>query len=440
MKKRKINLQKIFCFLSFIFLATCVFWYGGRIIYFYLENNKTEVTKTDNLSQSIINENLNKENFKNINQEYYFSGKTDNNYVMYSNILWRIVKITSTKGIVLVTESPITNLAYNNAEKYQESNINKWLNNTDNNTGILEENLNSKETYLIKNKICLDVINDVEEASCKETNEDYFVGLLSLTDYINTGGAESFINNGKYTYLSNTNKDNNIWYLNSEGKVDTITQNEIYGIKPVITLSSENKIISGNGTIDKPYIIEKENGLFGSYVKLDKDIWRIYQVNEDTVKLVLNNYLTINEEKITYQYSKNNYYHNDTKNETLAYYLNKTYLNTLTYKDKINTDYWPNYYYSEETKYDHNEIFKNKIDTKVSILSVGDIILNNELDNYFLNTGTSKNSNKVYVVNNDGSLSIRNVTLKSNIVPCISINKDLLTKGSGTENDPYETE
>lgn len=437
-KKRKINYQKIFCFMSFIFLATCVFWYGGRFTYFYLKNNKNEIEETTNLTQTILNKHL--EDLKNLNNEYYFYGKNENNYVIYSNILWRVIKITPSKQLVLISESPLTNLAYGNETNYLDSNINKWLNNKDKNNGILEQNLNQKETYLSKNKICLDSIDNIETSTCKNTNEDYYIGLLSLTDYINTGASESFINNNKYTYLSNTNKDNNIWYLNNEGKVNTANTTDIYGIKPVITLSSKNEVISGNGSKDNPYKIEKENALFGSFVKLDNDIWRIYQINDTTVKLVLNDYIKENNNPLTYKYSSNNYYHNDTKVGTLAYYLNTTYLNSLSYKDIINSDDWSNYYYSEEINYDYKKVLETTIDTKVSILSIGDIILNNNLDNYITNTGTSKTSNKIFAINNNGTLSIKNVTLKSKIVPCISINKDLLTKGSGLENDPYETE
>ena len=441
MKRRKINKQKVFCFISFIFLMTCVLWYGGRFIYFYLDNKKTEVEQTDNLAQTIINENYGQDNFKNTNGEYYFYGNTENNYVIYSNIVWRIVKITNTKGTVLIADSPITNLAYGTESNYESSNIIKWLNTTEEeNSGILESNLNNKTNYLIKTEICTDSIDNIEESSCQETNEDNYIGLLSLIDYINTGASDSFINNQTYTYLSNNNTDGQIWYLNSEGKVDTSDGQDIYGIKPVITLSSNNKIISGTGTEDDPYKIETENGLFGSYVKLDEDIWRIYQVNDNNVKLVLNDYLTIDGEKITYQYSENNYYHNDTKTQTLAYYLNHTYLNSLSYQDIINNDTWTNYYYGQDTNYDYTKILEETIETKVSVPSIGDIILNKELTNYFTNTGTSQNENKIYVINNDGTVREKTVTLESNIVPCISINKDILTKGSGTIDDPYEME
>lgn len=428
MKKRKINIQKLFCFISFIFLATCVLWYGGRVIYFYLDNKKVEIEEKNTLAKEIITNN--KESLKNINKEYYFTTNVENNYITYSNILWRIIKVTEDKEIVLTSDTPLTNLSYGGSQEYKDSDIQKWLNN------ILENNLNKKETYLSKTKTCIDSIDSIEKSTCKETLEDNYVGLLSLTDYINTAASESFINNGKYTYLSNKNSNNEVWYLNDEGKVTTTDTDEIYGIKPVITLSKEVELISGNGTKENPYTIENETGLFGSYVKLDNDIWRIYQVNDDQIKLVLNDYLKDDDTPVTYQYSANNYYHNDTKTKTLAYYLNHDYLNSLSYKDIIDNDNWSNYYYEQ----DYEQVLNNKIETKVSILSIGDIILNNELDNYVTNTGTSKTSSKIYSINNNGTLTEKNVTTKSKIVPCISIKKDLLTKGSGTINDPYETE
>ena len=46
--KRKLNWQKIFSFISFVFILTCFFWYGGRAIYFYLDSKKV-VENEDNV-------------------------------------------------------------------------------------------------------------------------------------------------------------------------------------------------------------------------------------------------------------------------------------------------------------------------------------------------------------------------------------------------------
>ena len=64
---------------------------------------------------------------------------------------------------------------------------------------------------------------------------------------------------------------------------------------------------------DNPYTFEGENSLFGSYVKLGNDIWRIYEINDKEVKLSLNNYLIINNDEQKYNYSSNGYQYNDTK-------------------------------------------------------------------------------------------------------------------------------
>lgn len=440
-KKRKLNplkLQKLFCFASFIFLTTCTLWYGGRFINFYLKNEQAlheiENIPSNNLTK-IITDNS---NLKEINNQYYFQKDANNNYVKYSNLTWRIVKIDKENTIYLISDNIVTTLSNGNNDY-----INEWLNkSTNNHTGILENNLNNTNKYLINYNVCMDQVIDINNLNCNNLNNDNLIGLLSIIDYINTGGAESFINNGKYTYLNNKDANNQLWYINDEGKLGTSTIDNIYGIKPVIRLNNNIELISGDGTSTNPYIIEEEPTLFGSYVKLDNQLWRIYNVENDNIKLMLNDYLTENIDKKVYTtYSNNNYYHNDTTYNSLAYYLNKTFLNTLTYKDKINSYNWSNYYYSSETNYNYQQILENTIDTKVSLPSVGDIILNdNNLTNFYTNTGTNNNDNMIYTINKNGTLSKKSVTNTSYVIPCITLNKNYLTKGSGSIDSPYEME
>ena len=56
--------------------------------------------------------------------------------------MWRIIKITNDKNIVLIADDSITNLAYGKNKKYDNSYLMKWLNKDDDSyTGILENNL-----------------------------------------------------------------------------------------------------------------------------------------------------------------------------------------------------------------------------------------------------------------------------------------------------------
>ena len=434
-KKRKLNWQKIFNLISFTFILVCIIFYGTRFIRLYLQNNKKEEIKVlaDNIKDN------NEGNLKNINSDYYFTGKEVNNYVKYSNILFRIIKINKDNSITLVSDKPITSLAKGDNNDYKTTYINNWLNNQDKeNTGILEKNLNNPNKYLTYTNTCNDKIDNTKNITCKSTLADTLITLPSLYDYINTGDTKSFMNNETYYYLLNTNKDNKTWYINDNGGVTTSDNTDILGIKPVITLKSTNKLINGDGTKDNPYTFEEEQSILGSYVKLGNDTWRVYDIDDNNLKLSLDNYLKINNEEITYKYSDKGYYHNDGKQGTLAYYLNKNYLSKLTYSSNIIEANYANGIYSNTTNYDYTKVLNKTIPTKVATLSIGNIIINSDNTNYYLSTGVDTNSNLVYVMTNDFKLYTKNATSKLKIVPVITIDKKILTSGDGSQNSPLE--
>ncbi len=430
-KRRKINYQKVFNLVSFMFILACILFYGSRFIKLYLENNKKEEVKVlaDNIKDN------NEENLKNINGDYYFKGQEVNNYIKYSNILFRIIKINKDNTITLISDKPITSLAKGNNTDY----INNWLNNQDkDNTGILETNLNNTNKYLTYTNACNDQIDNTKNITCKSTLKDTLITLPSLYDYINTGDTNSFMNNETYYYLLNTNKDNKTWYINENGGVTTSDNTDILGVKPVITLKSTNKLINGDGTKDNPYTFEEEQSMLGSYVKLDNDIWRVYSIEDDNLKLSLDTYLKINNEEITYKYSDNGYYHNDSKQNTLAYYLNKNYLSKLTYSSNVIESNYANGIYSNTTNYDYTKVLNKTVPTKVATLSIGNIIINPDNTDYYLSTGLDTNSSLVYVMTNDFKLYTKTSSSKLKIIPVITINKNLLTSGDGTQNNPLE--
>lgn len=434
-KKRKLNWQKIFNLISFTFILACIIFYRTRFIRLYLQNNKKEEIKVlaDNIKDN------NEGNLKNINSDYYFTGKEVNNYVKYSNILFRIIKINKDNSITLISDKPITSLAKGDNNDYKTSYINNWLNNQDKeNTGILEKNLNNPNKYLTYTNACNDKIDNTKNITCKSTLADTLITLPSLYDYINTGDTKSFMNNETYYYLLNTNKDNKTWYINDNGGVTTSDNTDILGIKPVITLKSTNKLINGDGTKDNPYTFEEEQSILGSYVKLGNDTWRVYDIDDNNLKLSLDNYLKINNEEITYKYSDKGYYHNDGKQGTLAYYLNKNYLSKLTYSSNIIEANYANGIYSNTTNYDYTKVLNKTIPTKVATLSIGNIIINSDNTNYYLSTGVDTNSNLVYVMTNDFKLYTKNATSKLKIVPVITIDKKILTSGDGSQNSPLE--
>ena len=440
MKKEVI--QKIFCNISFLFLFSCCVFYGTRFVKLYLEEKQKQNIEKNTLVKVIRENNINNDNFKDINSTQYFINDSNNNYIMYSNILWRIIKVNEDNSLTVISDSSLTSLAYGEKLEYTDSYINKWLNISDNEySGILEKQLNKVDTYLQVTNTCLDKINTLDNKECEKISSKNYISLLSTSDFVNIGNKESYVINDEYFYLNNTNDNLEAWYVDSDGKVTTSKGKDIIGVKPVITIKSNIDYISGNGTKEKPYTIEKENGYFGSYVKLGNDIWRIYQDNETEVRLVLNDYLKVNNSIFKYNYSTNNNSTFNTKtSNSIAYYLNNTYLSSLSYKNKLNNVKWTNGYYGSATNFDYENAIKNKVESKVGSISISDIRLNNELDNYLTLTGTQLKGTLIYTINSNQKLFTKTVSTKVNVVPTISINKSLLTKGTGLYEEPFEME
>ena len=224
-KKRKINKQKVFSFVSLIFIIICILWYGGRLIYFYLDNKKTSEKEANIFAKVLLKEKKDKDDLKQVKEDYYFNGNVKDNYVMYSNMLWRIVKINKDNTVTLISENVIGTLN-NGKDTYEKSSVITWLNKEKdkNYSGVVENVLSNKDSFLVKSNICTDTINDVNKITCDKTNNTYDIGLLSIEDYLYTGGNKGFINNGSDEYklkliLDKTleNKDNTAFkYLYSK--------------------------------------------------------------------------------------------------------------------------------------------------------------------------------------------------------------------------------
>ena len=71
---------------------------------------------------------------------------------------------------------------------------------------------------------------------------------------------------------------------------------------------------------------------------------------------------------------------------------------------------------------------------------MADIRLNNQLNNYFTMTGTTNRGVTMYTIESNQKVYTKNIQSKANVVPAISLDKDLLVKGNGTIDSPYEME
>ena len=433
--KRKINFQKIFNAVSIVFLSVCFLFYGIRFLTLYIKSARKMTIEANTVGNKLKKEN--KDILKNIEGTYYFVGDVKTNYVSYSGILWRAIKIEENNTVTLVSDNAITVLAPFDTTDYNKSYITTWLNKGESeNSGVFESKLTNYSNYLKNGIVCADKIDAVSNTKCQNTIEKYVFNTLTATDYVNTGAAEGFINNNENFYLSDLSNDDFIWYVNEEGKVGKNKGNDIYGVKIVIKLRETVNLVGGEGTKENPYTFDSNKNYFGSYVKLGNDIWRVIDVKDNKLKLSYSKYISNGDNDVTYKFSSKSAYFDDTVYGSAAYYMNNDFLNSLSYKDKILESDYSYGYYGTTNNFDYSESITKTLKTKVGFISIGDIILNHDLTDYFIMNSSSIKNTFIYTYQNDNNLVSKSINSTAKLVPAITISADNLT-GEGTEKSPY---
>ena len=411
-RKKKIFLPKVqtgFCILSFLFVAVCGVYYGSRLIKYYkIYNPKAETGEILlNLPSKIIDETETVEKgdgLYNINGNYVYKGKNVNNYVLVDQMLFRILKINGDKTIDLVMDEYINRLEWNKElTTYDKSSVKKYL----------EENVlpTLNIDRLTKTTICENQVDDLKDIKCDKTNKDNYIRLLGVDEYLNSLSDEkTFINAGnEYTWLYNTSKTN-AWHTTGTYLSSSKTTN-VYGVRPVITLRNSVTYLKGDGSEENPYILDKEKEIkVGSYIDLNDDIYTVYEVGEDYLKIESDRVLKT---KQIFDSSSNEF-----DKSSLKSYLEKDYVDKLKYKDLL------------------KEVSFGESKSKVGILSSKDLKFNSSLNAYFLN---DKENSGVSLYN--GSVLTTEVSSKRNVRPCLGIKKNLkIISGNGSKYAPFIVE
>lgn len=425
--KRVIKKEKIFRFCSVIFLSSLFIFFSFRLVYNYMKEQKAN-SLIDNgmLSTKIIN-NLKKENYLYNDNKYILKNLVENNYVSYSGILWRIVSVDDGK-IKLVSDENVTVLPF--GKNYDESNVIKWLNST------FKSNLTQPDLFITEFDSCVNNVDKIEKSDCN--NSKNYVSLLSMNDYIDAGANNSYLNNNTYFWLSALN-ESEPWYVFDNGGLKTDSNNHIYGVRPVIVLN-DIEYIYGSGTKSSPYIISNEpvdtlsEIELGSYIDYSGYTWKVVSKDETSVKVVLSTPLKLNDEEIKKIYSKKYNYYNLNDSTGIAYYLNHTFYNTLKDKKHLKKG---DFYIGKFDTYDLEELYNEKVNAYVGLLTVGDIFVTQNIDMYLLSSVTDDNT--IPILNKNNSLFYNFISYESGIKPVIYLDNKVEVKGGmGDENYPFE--
>lgn len=424
-KKNKIKFngfELAFCAFSFLFIIGCIAIYGSRLFKYYrVYNPKSEGGQSLMLVTTAIGKNssivYDGDGLYMNGGDYTYKGSDVDNYLVFSNLTWRIIKTNSDGTIDLVLNDYINTLSWANRPKaYIESDIHKYLNN------YFVKYLD--KSYLAPTTICKDEVNDLKQFSCNNKNEDNYVRLPSVSDFLNSKTDSTYMASDTDTLWLNTISSDKTWQINGNN-LSLADPTRALGIKPVIRLKSGVALISGDGSESNPYRVENEDDSIkiGDYVVLGTDKYIVYDTDDETLSLVLDGNL-----KKTYHFDLNSNIFNPQVNTSLAYYLNNAFLNSLSYKDLIVESEWNIGSYVNT----YEDITSNKVRAKIGLYDFMNLKFDNEVQDYFLLNGIS---NGVYLYSNE--TIITKPAIYKGIRPAFRINKKNAISGSGTKDNPF---
>ena len=453
--RRVIRKDKIFIAISIVSLASLFIIYGYRFIHYYrLEANivdDTEISEPISIYNHLLTylpEDdilIQKENglIKNEDNTYYFKGQVENNFVYYSGRLWRIIKTTKDKNIVLISEEIQTLMPYGEDIEYQNSYLYNYLNNIDE-YSLFYKTLNNTD-ILVNTQYCEDTVTSTENVTCEATKSDYQITLLNLKDYLNSGANEGFLNNNTYFWLMDFNQNNELYYVFDKGGINTTSEyNTIhYGVRPVITIDGTLLLTSGDGTKGNPYSLDEYedykliNVGVGEYLEYNNNLWRIISKQDKSVKAIMEGYIKENDQEIEKIFStKNNTFDINDKNN-IAYYLNNDYYNSLNNKEYLVKGPFYTGKYTTDT-HDYKLVYKEKINAYIGLPQVGDLYINTYNNTLTSLAITDHMNNILYIINENNSLYTSKINEKEKIRPVINLDGNLIAlSGEGTKESPY---
>lgn len=263
-------------------------------------NNKSEVTRKVVVEESFSNVVKNATSSTN----GYYKGDASNNYVMFNNMTFRIVKINSNDTVTIASDEVLANVDYTNDGRFADSSLDSWLND------YFYNLLESKYKKLItSSKWCDDVLNadNYVATECSRSSAKRNVGILSIQDYNNTLADDiSFLDFGGIVWYANLDSNNNPWTMTDlydyPLKSEPMNQEYLFNVRPAVTLKKNTKVLSGDGSEADPYILVENDSArrntlinerqIGEYINYSGYTWRIAGINDDTTEIIMTGVVT----------------------------------------------------------------------------------------------------------------------------------------------------
>lgn len=436
--------EKIFIITSFVIAIGIFLYYGYRSLKYYSKETATKKSQVVTIASAIINNNKitkDQNGFRAIKNGYYFSGKVENNYLKVFNRLYRIIDVVDNKVKIISADNEAT-FVYGNDNDYKNSNINNWLNKTEQeHTGVYYNTIPGVEKLLDKTEYCDGTLKD-NKVTCNNKKENAYFTILTIDDYIRAYGKNSYLNNGKYSFVLGYDEDGNPLVKNDQGSVDGVNNTEGFGVRVVMTLKKNVRIAGGNGTKEDPYVINQvgNDNKINKYVQLGEDKFQIIEENNDMLRLRKTDYLVYKGQQALQQFNKNEAVFSIKNVNNIGYFLNKLYYPTLTYKDILSDCTFNIGEISTETSFSYLESYKDVATVKVGLMNMFDLNTDTVNSDYYLINTTSNIGSMVKTYNPLGTVDDDKAREKKKIIPVVCIDKKLIKSGDGSDSNPYKVE
>ena len=387
--------------------------------------------------------------FKDENDDYYYIDDPDNNYVIYSGKLFRVIRILKSDIVKMVAEDTVGISALNRSESFDQSALSRWLNADSENpvsTGIFENSLRDAHAFLTGSTFCIDRIDDASHIACTVNSPEVDVTMLTLEDYLSTGGAKGFLNNGQEYWLASNTNDYQYWYVNSQGDLSISDYDtQLIGIRPVVFVNFNALVASGAGTRKDPFVLKgdivspaKASELSGGkYVSYSDKLWRVIRVDENgAAELILQDYVRNSDgQEVSVSYGTASSY---SSSSGAGEYLNSTFLQTLDrYEEFLEVHKW---YYGgikQADGFDYKGNFDYSTDCYVGIPNSA-TMYNGGFNGIFLSSYDAHNTDTIYVFDENGNLYADFAWKTYKLRPTVALKDEIsITGGNGTADNPY---
>ena len=391
--------------------------------------NKTSIERTVKVIQT-----LNKIVKDNTEKKVY-EGENPNNYIEFSNMLFRIVRINDDGSIKIVSSEPVGVVNYKD--------INEWLNE------YFYSHLTDKaKKYIVEKDFCSSKITDkkIKTSNACDKKIKQKVGLLSAKDYTaSVKDEKSYLYPVNSEWTSDYENDKKGWTISTSGVYKAFDINDNYSLYPSLNLKKGIKITKGSGTKDYPYEFSKVSSgkagdlintrYTGEYVSYAGTLYRIIDGNDKgNAKVMLMTEIHSLESHLADPFDEAVY--NPKAKGNIGYYLenkvSKIIKTDIFVKKEIEVPIYDNI-----ATYSGKKITKN-YKVKLSAPNMYEMFGAVQGNCWLINSSKKKNIN--YMVDMLNNVKYKdNSQLEINLIKFTGyLDKDItILSGKGTINNPY---